>query len=74
VKKSDFDLVARAILEEVGAHMKKLLGKRDARLAALEAQLAKAREATDSLERRASRHGQHLAKLETRMQAMERKA
>lgn len=52
----------------------KSLASRDSKIAALEWQLAKAREATDSLERRASRHAEHLAKLESRMQAMERKA
>lgn len=70
MKPSEVDAVARAILEEVGKRLK----AHAARLDLLEKILPGLEAKADSLERRASRHGQHLAKLETRMQAMERKA
>lgn len=37
----------------------------------LEKRLANAQETVDSLERRASRHAEHLARLETRLKALE---
>lgn len=46
---------------------------RDAKIAELEAQLAELEKKGISLERRASRHAEHLGRIESKLQGLERK-
>jgi hypothetical protein len=59
--------LAHAVSDSIREHSK----PRDAKIAALEATLAKSQADLVSAERRLSRHADHLARLESRMKAME---
>jgi chromosome segregation ATPase len=59
--------LAHAVADSIKMHMK----SRDEKIAALEAKLEAAKVSLDSFERRASRHAEHLARLETRLKAVE---
>jgi chromosome segregation ATPase len=71
VKASEIVAAARLIVPAVADRLKALLAQRDAKLDELETRLAKAHETIASLERRASRHGDHLGRLETRVRSIE---
>ena len=62
--------ITKSELRELIERFKAYTDKRDADL---QTQLTKAREANESLERRASRHGERLARLESRLKALETK-
>jgi predicted nucleic acid-binding Zn-ribbon protein len=63
--------VMRRVAQETGKTIREYIAPRDAKIAALEAKLAEAKMNLESFERRASRHADHLARLESRMKAIE---
>ena len=74
MKRSELEPLIAAIADEVRAYVEREVAHLEKRIADLQGLLDKGAVERESLERRASRHADHLAGLESRLKKLERGA